>query len=185
MRPSAIATVILLFSGVSFGNSFSSTELMSQMAICQLASASNCNFLPLARVPTVSTAQLISLPKQWALGFSDLSGATFTVPLGQTWTQDVTLSWLGHSLTRPIFFPGCSGCKYGIGFEMDISKEFHFFKPTLFTLNTSLFNSRGQLIASATDKHFFLVEPVPEPSGLLLLGTGFLGLLGVLCRRPT
>jgi hypothetical protein len=160
---------LLLFGWLTFCTLNASADLLSNMQICANANT-NCTFLPLSTVPTITTADLLNVPSLNENLFLFGNGQTFS-PSG-TWTLSVMLSWGNSSVSEMVGFTGSNRL---LSFSIGIPDTLAFpYTPTPFTLNLPMTDSDGHLIASATD-HFNLVTPVPEPTAFLLLGSGMVG----------
>lgn len=107
-------------------------------------------------------------------------GFDITVDPGQTWTGVVRYDWVLNGVASTTFNTNCSaGCTseviHGAGSFLEYTTPFS--NPVPVTLTMSVINDAGEVLGSRTFE-FSISEPVPEPTTLLLLGSG----LAVLSR---
>lgn len=181
MKRCFLTAVLLLCSSFATADT-----LLSNMQLCSLGK-SGCSWLDMSSVPTITQKNALDDPALGQLFFIFGNQQTFSPPVGETWTLDVTLSWGASSVSRAIDFTGDGTSVYGIGFDMGIPDTTPFPDPpnrTFFTLQSAMTDQSGAPIDSATNK-FYLVrsDTVPEPSVLILFASGLVGLFGVSRRR--
>lgn len=108
---------------------------------------------------------------------------------GQTWAGFVRYDWVLNGVASTTFNNNCAlGCTsefiHGAGSFLDYTTPF--FTPVPASLTISVVNNAGEILGSQSYS-FSIAEPVPEPTTLLLLGSG-LGMLscfraGIASRR--
>lgn len=175
MRRLLVVSVLCLL----FTLSARADSLLSNMQVCTDAN-NGCNYIPMSTVPTITTRDLLQDPSLSQAFFLFSNFQVFSVPMGQTWTLNVTMSWGNTSITQKIPF---SGNNRLLSFSVGISNQIVFpYTPTPFTLNLVMTDASGAVIDSVTD-NFNLVTPVPEPSALLMLGSGIVGVGWLTGRR--
>ena len=112
-------------------------------------------------------------------------GFDITVDPGQSWTGVVRYDWVLNGVASTTFNTNCSaGCTsefiHGAGSTLEYTTPF--FVPVPVTLTMSVINEAGDVLGSRTFT-FSISEPVPEPTTLLLLGSGLAVLTRFRSRR--
>jgi hypothetical protein len=108
-------------------------------------------------------------------------------PFNEPWFGVVRYDWNLNGVASTTFNLNCqNGCSpqfiAGAGSFLEYSTPFYI--PVPATLTISVINNAGTTLGSA-NYTFQVAEPVPEPATVLLLSTGFGGLLAVRKRfRP-
>ena len=108
-------------------------------------------------------------------------------PINVPWFGVVRYDWILNGVASTTFNLNCqNGCSpqfiAGAGSFLEYSTPFYI--PVPATLTISVINNAGTTLGSA-NYTFQVAEPVPEPATVVLLSTGFGGLLAVRKRfRP-
>ena len=165
----------------------SADTLLSNMEVCRLLTPSQCTFVPLSSMPTITQKDAVQELGQYFFIFGN--DQTYSPPNGQTWTLAVSLSWDDSTVSRDIYQTGDGSTVFGVGFDIGIPDTTQFPDPparTLFTLQTTMTDQNANVIDTATN-YFYLErdDSIPEPSALVLLSSGVVGCLLYLRRRRT
>lgn len=102
------------------------------------------------------------------------------VESGQTWAGVVRYDWVLNGVASTTFNNNCiGGCTsefiHGAGSFLDYTTPF--FTPVPASLTISVINNAGEVLGSHSYS-FSIAEPVPEPTTLLLFGSGLAMLSG-------
>ncbi|PYX70877.1 MAG: hypothetical protein DMG72_18035 [Acidobacteria bacterium] len=169
---SVVAVPFASADSISLGNAYALQN--NGFTQVELSSHPGIPLFPSFDAPPFQTSLTIGVP------------LTGVVPDGASDTLVITSLILGNTLTQQFSilagtYPPPGSTSFAVLFTFQYPSGI--FHPTRVNLDISILDGSSQTLSSSASYVFTFVEPAPEPTTLVLLGTGLAGTLAAKMKR--